>query len=83
MVLFCIVVVVCYFKCMCVRDRETVIYYLFIEGIYPRQPHRVTSGLFTSSNLLTQVEYNTKHAYYISVNYINIIPKLFPSVLLL
>ena len=37
---------------------------LFIEGLQPSQPHRVTSGLLTSSNL-TPVEYNTKHAQYI------------------
>ena len=33
---------------------------------YPRQPHRVTSGLFTKSNL-TQVEHNTKHAHFTSL----------------
>ena len=31
-------------------------------------PHRVTSGLLTSSNL-AQVEYNTKHAHYINVKH--------------
>ena len=30
--------------------------HLFIEGLLPSQPHRTTSGLFTSSNL-AQVEY--------------------------
>ena len=46
------------------------------------QPHRVTSGFSTSSNL-AQVEYNTKHAHYIHVKHTNIIRKLVPSVLLL
>ena len=54
--------------------------YLFIEGLEPCQPHRVTSGLFAKSNL-TQVEYNTKHAQFTNVN-INTIRKLVPSVLL-
>ena len=44
---------------------------LFIEGLQPSQPHRVTSGLFTKSNL-TQVEYNTKHAHFKNVKHINI-----------
>ena len=46
---------------------------LFIEGLYlqPSQPHRVTSGLFTKSNL-TEVEYNTKHAHFTNVKHINI-----------
>ena len=35
--------------------------FYFFEGL--GSPLRVTSGLFTSSNL-TQVEYNTKHAHY-------------------
>ena len=39
-----------------------------IESLPPRQPHRVTSGFLTSSNL-TQVEYNTKHAHYTNVIY--------------
>ena len=56
--------------------------YLFIEGLEPSQPHRVTSGLFTNSNL-AQVEYNTKHAHYINVKHTNIIRKLVPSVSLL
>ena len=43
---------------------------------------RVTSRLFTSSNL-AQVEHNTKHAHYINVKHTNIIRKVVPSVLLL
>ena len=46
--------------------------YLFIEGLYPSQPHRVTSGLFTKYDL-TQVKCNTKHAQYINVKHTNII----------
>ena len=46
------------------------IYYLFIEGLWPRQPHRVTSGLFTRSNL-TQIEYNATHAHHTNVKHIN------------
>ena len=50
----------------------------------------VTSGLFTGSNLtqltytkhLDYLKYNTKHALYTNVKHINIIQKLFPSVLL-
>ena len=38
-----------------------ICYYLFIYLL------RVTSGLFTRSNL-AQVQYNTKHAHYINVN---------------
>ena len=58
--------------------------YLFIEGLKPSQPHRVTPGLFTNSNL-TQVEYNTKHAHFTFTNikHINIIRKLVPFVLLI
>ena len=48
----------------CHVRRERIIYHSFNEGLQARQPHRVTSGLFTSSNL-TQVEYNTKHEHYI------------------
>ena len=38
--------------------------YLFMEGLRPSQPHRVTSGPFTKSNFIsyTEVEHNTKHA---------------------
>ena len=36
--------------------------YLFIEGLQPNQPHKVTSGFFTKSSLI-EVEYNTKHAH--------------------
>ena len=50
--------------------------YLFIEL------YRVTSGLFTNSNL-AQVEYNAKHAHCIKINHTNIIRKLVPSVSLL
>ena len=62
------------------RERERVIY-LFIEGLQPSQPHTVTSGLFTKSNL-TQVEYNTEHAHVKNTTHINIIRKLVPSALL-
>ena len=55
--------------------------YLFIEGLLPRQPHRVTSGLFTKLNL-TEVE-NTKHVQFTNAKHINMIQKLVPSVLLL
>ena len=33
--------------------------YLFIEGLQPSQPYRVTPGLFTSSNLAIELLYNT------------------------
>ena len=54
---------------------------LFIEGLQPSQQHRLTSGLFTTSNL-ADVEYNTKHAHFTKVKHININRKLVPSVLL-
>ena len=38
------------------------------------RPHRITSGMFTKSNL-TQVEHNTKHAQFTNVNHLNIIRK--------
>ena len=44
------------------------IIYLFIEGLQPSEPHRVTPGLFTKSNL-TKVEYNTKHAHFTNVKH--------------
>ena len=55
---------------------------LFILFIYGRlsQPQRVTTGLFTKSNL-AKVENNTKHAHFTNVKH-NIIRKLVPSVLL-
>ena len=64
--------------------------YLFIEGLQPCQPHRITSGLFTNWNMaqvaynkhLDYMEYNTKHAHHANVKHINIIRKLVPSVLL-
>ena len=48
---------------------------LFVEGLWPSQTYRVTSGLLTISNL-AQFEYNTKHANYIK--HTNIIQKLVP-----
>ena len=54
--------------------------YLFIEGFKPHQPHRVTSWLFTKSNL-TQIEYNTKHAHFTNLKHIYIYkhnPKVSP-----
>ena len=56
--------------------------YLFIEGLEPSQPHRVTLGLFTSSNL-AQLEYTTKHAHYVNVKQIKHNPKVSPFILLL
>ena len=44
---------------LCTRRLDKLFIYLFIEGLQPGQPHRATSGLFTSSNV-TQAEYNTK-----------------------
>ena len=42
------------------RGGRDLFIYLVTEGSQPSQLHRVTSGLFTSSNL-TEVEYNTLH----------------------
>ena len=42
--------------------RFPLIYWKLI--VLPSQPHRVTSGLFTSWNL-TQIEYNAKHEHHI------------------
>ena len=53
-------------------------YYLFI---YWRLIAQSTSRHFTKSNL-TEVKYNTKHAYFTKIKHINIIRKLVPSVLL-
>ena len=44
------------------------IVYLFIGDLEPSQPLKVTSRLFTISNL-AQVEHNTKHAHYINVKH--------------
>ena len=60
-------------------SRVILLIYLSIEGLWPSQPHRVTSGLFTKSNL-ARVEYNTKHAHYISVKHTHIFRKLVFSV---
>ena len=57
-------------------------YYMLLKAYKPSQPHRVTSGLCTKSNL-TEVEYNTKHAHFPNKKYINIIRKLVPSVIAL
>ena len=75
----------------CVRLDLLLLLLLLTEGVQPRRPHRVTSGLFTSSNLtqvaynkhLHYLEYNTKHAHYANVKHINIIRKLVPLALLL
>ena len=47
-------------------NKTIIIIYLFIDllkAYKPRQPHRISSWLFTSSNL-SQGEYSTKHAHY-------------------
>ena len=46
----------------------------YIEGLQPRQPHRITSGLFRlfTQSALTQVEYNTKHAHFTNAKHRNI-----------
>ena len=59
---------------------KKVLIYLFLEGSV-NQPHRVTSGLFTKSNLIViPVEYNTKHADYTNVKHNNTLhnPKVSP-----
>ena len=71
---FCRLLSSCWTR-FCNREWINVIYlliYLFIEGVWSSQPHRVTSGLFTRSNQ-AQVEYNTTHARCINVKYTNII----------
>ena len=58
------------------RCRNHKIIYWLTECL-KHQLHRVTSTLFTSSNR-TQVECNTKHAYYTDVKHINNNPKVSP-----
>ena len=48
------------------RKKERMYIYLFIGGLQPSQPQRVTSGLFTQLNL-TEVENDTKQAYFTNV----------------
>ena len=45
-------------------------YFILLKAytLYPRQPHRVTPGLFNQTNL-TSVEYNTKHAHLTNVKH--------------
>ena len=59
------------------RWRPGLFIYLFIEGLWPSQPHRVTSGLFTSSNLTHWIQYKTC-TLYSKVKHINIIYKVSP-----
>ena len=66
-----------YNSCSTTKRQMKYEIYLFIEG----NPHRVTSGLFTKLTL-TEVENNTRHAYFTNVKHINIIRKLVLSVLL-
>ena len=67
--------------CPSIRGKEQHYLCIYLRLI-AQSAHRVTSGIFTSSNL-TQVKYNTTHAQYINVKHTNIIQKLIPLVLLL
>ena len=66
-------------KHIIIPHREARLFVYLLKAPSTAQGH--LRAVFTGSNLI-QVEYNTKHAHFIKVKYINIIRKLVSSALL-